>query len=61
MHKILIQAPKIMRQMATDMIWIWYPSHTTCMFHILLEVGAERKVPKLGTSILKRLTSLQKQ
>ena len=31
------------------------------MFHILLEVGAERKAPKLGTSILKRLTGLQKQ
>jgi hypothetical protein len=42
MNKIFIWALKIMKQMATDMIW--QPSHTNCVFHILPEVGAERQV-----------------
>ena len=39
MNKIFIQAPKIMRKVATTSIWICYPSCTNHAFHILEEVG----------------------
>ena len=46
----------IMRHMNTGMIWICSSSHTNnCVFHFLLEVGAERKTSKLGTSTLELL------
>ena len=44
MNKIFIQAPKITRKMATNMIQNWQSSHTSCVFHILREVGAELKI-----------------
>ena len=44
MHKIVIWALKLVRQMATDMIRICLSSRTNYVFQILQEVGVERKV-----------------
>ena len=38
-----IQAPNSVRQMTTGTLWICSSSHTNFVFHILWEVGAERK------------------
>ena len=46
MDKIFKWAIKIMRQMTTNMIWNWQPSHPKCMFHTLREVDSEFKMSK---------------
>ena len=42
MNKIFICAQKIMRKIATATVWISKSSFTSCMFHILPQVGAEK-------------------
>ena len=39
LSKIFIRAPKILRKTTMTWIWIYEPSHTTHVFHILGEVG----------------------
>ena len=43
MNETFKWAPKIIRQMATGSVWIYLSSHSNWVFHILQEVGAERK------------------
>ena len=45
MNEMFIWAPWIMRQMATDTIWIRWLSHTNCVFHILRKVVQREKCP----------------
>ena len=52
MQKIFIQSPNIMRKVAIGTIWICESSRTNCVFHILREVGAERKIVQLRSTYL---------
>ena len=47
MNKIFIHAPKIMGKAAIASIWIWQPSHTTHVYHILREVDWSEKNNRL--------------
>jgi hypothetical protein len=42
-NKILIWTPIFLSEMVVGTIWIFYSSHTNCVFRTLQEVGAERK------------------
>ena len=47
---VIIRAPKITWQMNRGTNWIFYSTHTNCIFHILWEVGAERKIHLMSSN-----------
>ena len=52
MNKIFIWAPKIMKKVATESIWICLPScPTNNVFYILEEVGSLKKVTVYDLSL----------
>ena len=53
MNKLFTLVPELMGQMATGTIWnLLINLNYNCVFHILLEMVAQRKVSKLGISNL---------
>ena len=50
-HKYIYENQPLRGKKAMDYIWICLSSHPICdVFHILREVGVERKVSKYNTS-----------
>ena len=47
---VIIRAPKITWQMNRGTNWIFYSTHTNCIFHILWQVGAERKIHLMSSN-----------